>query len=645
VGQNRKRRPVSVWETVEEHIRWAEGAASSALPPKDRREIRRLCTMLTERNPERPLRVGVFGQFSSGKSTLLNALLGAGLLPSAARVTTSVATRLWPAESDVLTVTLRKVGESLEYGTSAFSTWYVSVIGSSEPSDVRAALREIMRSPQAAKSLDRIDIGLAGAVLGPGVVVIDTPGFDATDAGHQEVTEQVAAEVDLAIVLIPANDPGAMSLSRFLHEVLGDLNDRCVFVLTKFRQVPGEERADLQEHIMSWLAGQGFPQATALRADATDIAVAAQEGRLGTAAGEISADAALTETRDIACQLRSLAADRRQNLIEATLAVLLRRLLDGVAQAVDERRMALEQMRQRLSGVQIVDLGEFLRQWRRGLADEISRSARRSLAQERAASGPTRQMSRARDEAVEKVGSRNDIKAIVGELLAETEAILRDWTDRALRRAVDSSAEDLARQARRLRQTFTAQYADLAALTGADPRPPRFEHSLPPISLPDIDLSDAFEPLRETGRRLQNSAYWKSSGGAAAGAAVGTAIFPGIGTLVGAAAGWAAGSAARTKEKERLRSEAEAMHARSLEAARDAISDSESTLRAVLNNAVRALVARYMASAGPVVEHLTANYRARVARLDADHRQVLGVLAEVRQRHSALAEQGLGGAV
>jgi len=86
------------------------------------------------------------------------------------------------------------------------------------------------------------------------------------------------------------------------------------------------------------------------------------------------------------------------------------------------------------------------------------------------------------------------------------------------------------------------------------------------------------------------------------------------------------------------------MHARSLEAARDAISDSESALRAVMNNAVRALVARYLASAGPVVEHLTADYRARVARLDADLRQVLGVLAEVRRRHGALAEHGLGGA-
>lgn len=633
-----------MWETVEEHIRWAENVAGSALPPQDRPEIHHLCTVLTERNPERPLRVGVFGQFSSGKSTLLNALLGAGLLPSAARVTTSVATRLWPADSDTLSVTVRRTGESLNYGTGVFDVWFRQTTGSAEPTDVRSALREIMRSPQAAKALDRVDIGLAGAVLGPGVVVIDTPGFDATDAGHSEVTERVAAEVDLAIVLIPATDPGSMSLSRFLHEFLGDLGDRCVFILTKFRQVPADERADLQEHIVSWLDSQGFPQATVVRADATDIAVAAREGHLGDPSGEIPADVALAETLDIAKQLRYLAADRREKLIAATLEVLLRGLLDGVAKAADERRAKLEQLRQRLSGVQIVDLGEFLHRWRMGLAGEISRSARRSLLRARADTGPEVPMAQARAKAVEKVGSRNDIKAIVAELITETEQILKGWTDSALHGAVSRSGEDLARHALQLRKTFTAQYADLAALTGADPQPPRFGHSLPPISLPEIDLSSAFAPLRDTGRRLQNAAYWKSGGGAAAGAVAGTAVLPGIGTVIGATVGWFAGSAIRAQEKEKLRVEAEAMHAKCLEAALDAITDTEPALQAVMDHAVRALVAEYVASASPVVEQLTADYRARVARLDEDLKQVVGILTEVRRRHGALAAHDLGGA-
>jgi len=641
VEQDHVNRMQIVRKAVEEHIRWAERAADAALSPGGRQEIRRLCKILAQRNADRPLQVGVFGQFSSGKSTLLNALLGAGLLPSAARVTTGVATKLQPAESDGLTVTLKRKGQPLEFGTSAFNTWYGSVVNSSAPVGIRPTLREIMRSPRAAKSLDGIEIRLSGAVLGPDVVVIDTPGFDATDTWHKEVTERIAAEVDLAIVLIPANDPGAMSLARFLHEVLGDLDDRCVFVLTKFRQVPAAERADLEEHIVSWLDRQGFPQPTVLRADATDIAVAARDDSPDKADGEFTAAAALAETGDIAALLRTLAADRRQQLIEATLAKLLDKLLTDVAQAADERRAELEAMRERLSGVPIVDLGTFLQQWRDGLTPEIAQSARRSMAHARLTAEPTHDLAEACDEAVAKVGLRNDVTAIVASLLGETEYILSGWAEDALRCAVNDSAADLAQHAKHLKEMFTAQYADLAALTGADPSPPSFERSLPPIGLPDIDLSDAFEPLRATGRDLQSTAYWKTGGGAAAGAVLGSLVFPGVGTLIGGVLGAAAGSG-RSKQQDRLRGDTEAMHEQAVEATRDAIWGSEYELRSLVEEAVRALVARYMASARPVIEQLTATYYAQIAQLDTELREVLGVQSEARRRAEALAEHGLG---
>lgn len=630
-------------DIVGEHIQWAERVAHSVLPHEDREEIQRLCAVLAERSADKSLYVGVFGQYSSGKSTLLNALLGAGLLPSAARVTTGVETRLSPADSDVLSVTLRDSGATRAVGTSAFRSWYQSAVGGHAPTDVRALLRQLMRSPRAAKSLDRIDIGLAGAVLGPGVVMIDTPGFDATDAGHLEITRRVAAEADLAIVLIPANSPGAISLGEFLHEVLGDLSDRCVFVLTKFRQVATAERADLQQHIESWLEQQGFPHPTVIRADATDIAVAVGDGdAAGVSSGEISAEAALAETRDIAAQLRTLAADRRQRLIAASLRILLNRLLVGVTEAVGRRQATLEELRERLSGVQIVDLGEFLRQWQRGLADDLRRSARRSVTRARSADGPDDELYQVRERAVARIDSSNAITAIVAGLLDETRDILSSWTESTLRRAVDSSADDLAGHANELKETFTAQYADLAALSGADPKPPRFKRSLPPIPLPDIDLADAFEPVRLVGQQLQSSAYWKTGGGAAAGAAIGTVLFPGVGTVIGGLIGLAVGSAPRAKEKQRLRADAEAMHAESLEAARNAIRRTEPALHAELNSAVHALATRYVTSAGPVIDRLTADHNARVARLNAELRLVMEISSEASRRLDALTERGLG---
>lgn len=626
---------------VDEHVRWADSVAA-ALPAQSRGEIHRLCRLLTERAADGPLRVGVFGQFSSGKSTLLNALLGARLLPSAARVTTGIATRIWPADTDVLAVTLRETGRVLDFGTSEFSAWYRSV-ADSVPSDIREVLREIMRSPRAARDLDGIDIGLTWAALGPGVVVVDTPGFDAAAAGHHEVAKRVAGDVDLAIVLIPASEPGAVSLGLFLHEVLGDLRDRCVFVLTKFRQVPEEERAEVQEHIACWLAGQGFPQAAVIRADATDIAVAARDGRPAADDGEIPAQAALGETRDIAGRLRALAAGRRQHLIEATLEVLMARLLSDVTAVVTERRAALETMRGHLDGVQIVDLAEFLRQWRAGLAGEIPWSAWRAVTRERSAAGPEEELSRARDLAVEQIRARSDITATVAELLRNTEVILGAWIARTLHRAMNSAAEDLARHAASLQAAFVSQYAGLAQVIGADPRPPHFERTLPPVPFPAVDLSAAFEPVRRAGSRLRSTARWKKRGGALAGAALGTAIAPGAGTVIGGALGLLAGSGHRTGT-DRFRLAAEATHGDSLTAARDAIWRSAPALATALGEAASALAARYLSFAGPVVERLTAEYHAQVAGLDAELREVLGIMADADRRHRALARHGMRGA-
>jgi hypothetical protein len=630
----------SARQAVAEHVRWADGVADSALPAQDRAEIHHLCRLLTERATGDLLRVGVFGQCSSGKSTLLNALLGTGLLPAAARLTTGVATWIWPAGSDTLAVTLHDGGHALDLGTSAFSAWFESAVGG-DPVDIRTALRDIICSPRAASDLDRIDLRLTEAVLGPGVVVIDTPGFDAAAASHNEIAEGVAAEVDLAIVLIPASEPGAVSLGRFLHRGLGDLVDRCVFVLTKFLQVPEAERADVQEHIVSWLTQQGFGQTAVIRADATEVAVAVGDGR-NAAAYEVPAEAALAESREIAERLGTLTAERRRQLIDATLAVLLGRLLAEVARLVTERGTALEETREHFDGVQIANLAEFLRNWRGGLAQDIALSAWSRVTQERSAAAPEEELSRARDRAVEKVRSGGDITVAVAELLRDTEAILGGWTARTVRRLVTVAGEELARRAALLRQTFTAQYARLAEATGADPTPPVFEWSLPAIA-PGIDLSAAFEPARQAGRHLRSTTRWKKGGGAVAGAALGTAIAPGVGTLIGGTLGVVAGSGHRHETK-MFRRAAEATHSDSLTAARDAIWRTGPAVSAALDEAASDLAARYLCSAGPVVERLATDYRAQVARLDAELREVPGILAETDRRRRALAEHGLRGA-
>jgi hypothetical protein len=76
-------------------------------------------------------------------------------------------------------------------------------------------------------------------------------------------------------------------------------------------------------------------------------------------------------------------------------------------------------------------------------------------------------------------------------------------------------------------------------------------------------------------------------------------------------------------------------------AARDAVWRAEPELSGALDRAVDLVISRYLSSAGPVVQQLTDEYRAQVARLDASLRDVLATLSAAKRRQAELSEHGL----
>src|SRR5262249_2506554 len=152
---------------------------------------------------------------------------------------------------------------------------YRRTFGEPPPEDVRSALHRLIRTPEVSDQLASVELGVAGTILGDDVVLIDTPGFDGDEGSHREIAEAVGAPVDLPVVLVSANRPGSMPLAAFMADILADLHERTVFVLTKSRFVEAAERDDLEAWVSSWLVEHGFADPMVLRADATDIAVAA----------------------------------------------------------------------------------------------------------------------------------------------------------------------------------------------------------------------------------------------------------------------------------------------------------------------------------------------------------------------------------
>lgn len=197
---------------------------------------------LQKKMSDRYLYVAVIGEFSSGKSTFINALLGDDLLKTSALVATSVATKLCYGEA--LTVEVRLKGErsgiikTYPHSQKITISWLPGINGI----DNRKLIHLITSSETLAKDVVNVTITQPSPFLANDVVIIDTPGTNALNIRHEEITCKILKqEADIAIVIIPATVPLSQTLAQFLTGTLHSHLHRCLFVVNKIDQIPQSE--------------------------------------------------------------------------------------------------------------------------------------------------------------------------------------------------------------------------------------------------------------------------------------------------------------------------------------------------------------------------------------------------------------------
>jgi GTP-binding protein EngB required for normal cell division len=191
---------------------------------------------------DRHLYVAVIGEFSSGKSTFINALLRDDLLKTSALVATSVATKLRYGEALTVEVHLKgeRPGTIKTYPHSRKITipWLPGINGI----DNRQLIHLITSSETFAKDVVNVTITQPSPFLANDIVIIDTPGTNALDSQHEEITRTILErEADIAIVIIPATVPLSQTFAQFLAGTLQSHLHRCLFVVTKIDQIPQSE--------------------------------------------------------------------------------------------------------------------------------------------------------------------------------------------------------------------------------------------------------------------------------------------------------------------------------------------------------------------------------------------------------------------
>lgn len=233
-----------IWETVKdlininEHIDFASdliGKYSWEL--EEERNLWKHLSMIRDKQNDECLNLSVIGEFSSGKSSFVNALLKEEILVSSILQGTTV------------------VNTIIEYSPSLYikilyTDNKTKTITPLDNSELRQRLSQVTTDGNNAQDISFVYVGIPSSLLKSKIRIIDTPGTSSLVSWHEDVTKRALKEIsDLSIILTDAVHPMPQSLTTFMEENLSSIFSQCAIAVTRFDLVPENERKDVLDYI------------------------------------------------------------------------------------------------------------------------------------------------------------------------------------------------------------------------------------------------------------------------------------------------------------------------------------------------------------------------------------------------------------
>ncbi len=185
-------------------------------------------SLLQEKFDQNEFQLVVLGQFKRGKTTLINALIGENLLPTAIVPLTSIITILKYSEKEKAVVSFSD-GHKKEISLSQIEDYVTEV-----------------KNPKNIKKVTKVIIGYPSKFLKIGIQIIDTPGVGSVYKHNTDVSYEFVPKADAGIFVFTADPPISESELQFLNSVK-DYLGKIIFVQNKIDQISESERRESLE--------------------------------------------------------------------------------------------------------------------------------------------------------------------------------------------------------------------------------------------------------------------------------------------------------------------------------------------------------------------------------------------------------------
>ncbi len=180
------------------------------------------------------LTLAVLGEFKRGKSTLINSLLGAEVMPVGVIPMTSVPLLVQFGAEPQVTVELAS-GGCVTIDPTALRD-YATETGN--PGNRRGVVRVLIQHP--------------APILRSGVILVDTPGIGSIHAHNTEAAYELLAQADAALFVLSVDSPASRAELDFLAAARGQVS-RLIFALNKADLLDREELQQATNFVRSVL--------------------------------------------------------------------------------------------------------------------------------------------------------------------------------------------------------------------------------------------------------------------------------------------------------------------------------------------------------------------------------------------------------